>query len=57
MLLNGNLPTDELIGEAAEVAARSVDPPQDMHAGIAYRRGLIRTLVERGLRAAIARGR
>jgi aerobic carbon-monoxide dehydrogenase medium subunit len=56
-LLDGNVLTEELIGEAAEIAARSVDPPQDMHAGIAYRRGLIRTLVERGLRAAIARGK
>jgi carbon-monoxide dehydrogenase medium subunit len=51
-LLNGH-PIDEgLIGEAAATAAQTVDPPDDLHAGAAYRRGLVATLVERGLRAA-----
>jgi aerobic carbon-monoxide dehydrogenase medium subunit len=51
-MLNGR-PVDEvLIGEAAETAARTVDPPEDLHAPAAYRRALVATLVERGLRSA-----
>jgi CO/xanthine dehydrogenase FAD-binding subunit len=34
------------------MAAEEVDPPDDLHAGAAYRRGLVATLIERGLRAA-----
>jgi len=46
-----------LIREAAAAAAQAVDPPDDLHADAAYRRGLVATLVERGLRgAAQARG-
>ena len=51
-LLNGHQIDDGLIREAAAAAAQSVDPPEDLHAGAAYRRGLVATLVERGLRAA-----
>ncbi len=56
-LLNGH-PVDEgLIREAAATAAQAVNPPDDLHAGAAYRRGLVATLVERSLRAAVrARG-
>jgi aerobic carbon-monoxide dehydrogenase medium subunit len=56
-LLNGH-PVDEgLICEAAATAAQTIDPPEDLHAGAAYRRALVATLVERGLRAAAqARG-
>jgi carbon-monoxide dehydrogenase medium subunit len=56
-VLNGH-PIDEgLIRQAAATAAQAVDPPDDVHAGAAYRRGLVATLVERGLRAAApARG-
>ena len=51
-LLNGH-PVDEgLIRQAAATAAQAVDPPEDLHAGAAYRRGLVATLVERGLRGA-----
>jgi carbon-monoxide dehydrogenase medium subunit len=51
-VLNGR-PVDEvLIRDAAEVAARTVDPPEDLHAPAAYRRALIATLVQRGLRRA-----
>jgi carbon-monoxide dehydrogenase medium subunit len=57
IVLNGH-PLDEgLIRQAAATAAQAVDPPDDVHAGAAYRRGLVATLVERGLRAAApARG-
>jgi len=45
-----------LIREAAAAAAQAVDPPEDLHAGAAYRRALVATLVERGLRAASQNG-
>jgi CO/xanthine dehydrogenase FAD-binding subunit len=41
-----------LIREAAETSARTVDPPEDLHAPAAYRRALVATLIERGLRSA-----
>jgi carbon-monoxide dehydrogenase medium subunit len=51
-VLNGR-PVDEvLIREAVEIAARTVDPPEDLHAPAAYRRALVATLVQRGLRRA-----
>jgi aerobic carbon-monoxide dehydrogenase medium subunit len=55
-LLNGAAIGDELIREAAALAAQAVDPPEDLHADAAYRRALVATLVERALRAAQARG-
>jgi aerobic carbon-monoxide dehydrogenase medium subunit len=56
-VLNGHPIDDDLIRDAAATAARTVDPPVDIHAGAAYRRALVATLVERGLRAAAqARG-
>jgi carbon-monoxide dehydrogenase medium subunit len=56
-MLNGHPIDDELIRQAAATAAQTVDPPEDLHAGAAYRRALVATLVERGLRAAAqARG-
>ena len=54
-VLNGR-PVDEvLIREAAKTAARTVDPPEDLHAPAAYRRALVATLVKRGLRSATQR--
>jgi carbon-monoxide dehydrogenase medium subunit len=51
-LLNGRAVDEGLIREAAATAAQAVDPPDDLHADAGYRRGLVATLVERGLRAA-----
>jgi carbon-monoxide dehydrogenase medium subunit len=51
-ILNGEAIDEDLIREAAVIAARTVDPPEDIHAGAAYRRALVATLVERGLRGA-----
>ncbi len=51
-LLNGHPIDDSLIRQAAAMAAEEVDPRDDLHADVAYRRGLIATLIERGLRAA-----
>ena len=55
-LLSGHAIDDGLIREAAAAAAQAVDPPEDLHAGAAYRRALVATLVERGLRAASQNG-
>jgi carbon-monoxide dehydrogenase medium subunit len=45
-----------LIRQAAATAAEEVDPPDDLHADAAYRRGLVATLIERCLRAAAQQG-
>jgi carbon-monoxide dehydrogenase medium subunit len=55
-VLNGHPVGEGLIREAAAIAAQVVDPPDDLHAGAAYRRALVATLVERGLRAAAQAG-
>jgi carbon-monoxide dehydrogenase medium subunit len=55
-LLNGHVIDDGLIRQAAATAAEEVDPPDDLHADAAYRRGLVATLVERGLWAAAQQG-
>jgi carbon-monoxide dehydrogenase medium subunit len=55
-LLNGHRIDDGLIRQAAATAAEEIDPPDDLHADAAYRRGLVATLVERGLRAAAQQG-
>jgi aerobic carbon-monoxide dehydrogenase medium subunit len=55
-LLNGHAICDDLIQQAAATAPEEVDPPGDLHADAVYRRGLVATLVERGLRAAVQRG-
>jgi carbon-monoxide dehydrogenase medium subunit len=51
-LLNGHQVDDGVIREAAAAAGEAVDPPEDLHAGAAYRRALVATLVERALRGA-----
>jgi carbon-monoxide dehydrogenase medium subunit len=51
-LLNGDAIEEGLIRQAAATGAEEVDPPDDLHADAAYRRGLVATLIERGLRAA-----
>ena len=55
--LNGRVLDDDVIREAAAIAAQAIDPPEDLHASATYRRALVTTLVERGLRAAQGRGR
>jgi aerobic carbon-monoxide dehydrogenase medium subunit len=51
-LLNGHSIDEGLIRRATAAAGDDVDPPDDLHADAAYRRGLVDTLVERALRAA-----
>jgi carbon-monoxide dehydrogenase medium subunit len=55
-LLNGRFIDEGLIREAAETSARTVDPPEDLHASAPYRRALVATLIERGLRSAASPG-
>jgi carbon-monoxide dehydrogenase medium subunit len=51
-MLNGQAVDEGLIRQAAATAAQAVDPLEDFHTDTAYRRALVATLVERGLRAA-----
>lgn len=51
-VLNGQRPSAELIGQAADVARGAVDPPDDIHAEGAYRRELVGVLLERVLATA-----
>jgi aerobic carbon-monoxide dehydrogenase medium subunit len=55
--LNGRIVDDATIRAAAQAAASAVDPPEDLHASAAYRRGLVARLAERALRAAARAGR
>lgn len=47
--LNGRVVDERAILEAATAAAAEVDPPTDLHASAAYRRALVKTLLERVL--------
>jgi carbon-monoxide dehydrogenase medium subunit len=54
-MLNGRTVDEQTIEGAARAAADAVDPPQDLHADATYRRALVKTMVERALRAAAQR--
>ncbi|GIU93519.1 MAG: carbon monoxide dehydrogenase [Acidimicrobiia bacterium] len=56
-LLVGNEPSDELFAEAAEVAARTCQPTSDVRGPAEYKRAVVRTYTERGLRRALAEAR
>ncbi len=51
-VLNGKLVDAATIAAVAEAASAAVNPPDDIHAGGAYRRALLGTLVERALASA-----
>ena len=51
-LIDGSSLDDVAIAAAAAAAAEAVDPIEDFHAPSDYRRGLVKTLVERALRQA-----
>jgi carbon-monoxide dehydrogenase medium subunit len=55
-ILRGAAVEPKVIERAAAAAREAVDPPQDIHAGKAYRQALIGTLVERALRTAVGSG-
>jgi carbon-monoxide dehydrogenase medium subunit len=51
-LLCGHVPAAEVFAAAAAAAAATVDPMEDINNTAAYRRGLVRTLVQRALESA-----
>jgi carbon-monoxide dehydrogenase medium subunit len=53
-LLDGRVVDEAVIAAAEAAASAAVDPPDDIHAGAAYRRALTGTMVERALRQAAA---
>ena len=55
-LLDGRVVDDALIRRAAAIAADEVDPPDDLNGDTDYRRGLVDTLLQRALRAAVQNG-
>jgi carbon-monoxide dehydrogenase medium subunit len=50
--INGRTIDDATIAAAEAATAAAVDPPEDIHAGAAYRRALAGTMVERALQQA-----
>ena len=52
-LLQGKRPTQELMAEAALVAARDLDPPSDVQADAQYRRDVAEVFVRRALAACL----
>jgi len=50
--LNGRAVDAAAVAAAAEALSGALDPPEDLHAGAAYRRALAGTLVERALKRA-----
>jgi carbon-monoxide dehydrogenase medium subunit len=53
-MLVGAAPSDAAIAAAAEAAGAECDPQEDIHAPAEYRRDLVRAMVRRALRQAIA---
>jgi carbon-monoxide dehydrogenase medium subunit len=53
-VINGRPIDDATIAAAEAATAAAVDPPDDIHAGAAYRRALAGTMVERALKQAAA---
>jgi carbon-monoxide dehydrogenase medium subunit len=55
--LAGHEPTDELISEAARLAAQAADPKGDVRGSAEYKKDVVRVFVQRGLRTAIGRAK
>lgn len=53
-LLRGNEPTDDVIREAAALAAQAAEPQSDNRGTAEYKRNVVRVYCERGLRTAIS---
>jgi carbon-monoxide dehydrogenase medium subunit len=51
-VLRGQMPGEGVFSAAADAAASAVNPMEDIHNTVTYRRGLVRTLVQRALEAA-----
>jgi carbon-monoxide dehydrogenase medium subunit len=57
MALVGHEPTDQLIAEAARLAAEAAEPKDDIRGTAAYKKDVVRVYVQRGLKASLARAR
>jgi aerobic carbon-monoxide dehydrogenase medium subunit len=55
--LEGRQPTDELVAEAARLAAGAAEPHDDVRGSADYKRDVVRVFVQRGLRRALAQAR
>jgi carbon-monoxide dehydrogenase medium subunit len=55
--LTGHEPSDELIAEAARLAAQAAEPKEDQRGSAAYKKDVVRVFVQRGLKTALARAR
>ena len=53
--LRGQEPTDQVIADAARLAAEVAEPKDDVRGSAAYKKDMVRLFVQRGLRAAIKR--
>lgn len=47
--LDGHSPDAKTAANVAAIAADEIDPPDDVHAGVEYRRALVKTLLEQAL--------
>jgi carbon-monoxide dehydrogenase medium subunit len=55
--LDGREPTDEVIAEAARLAAQAAEPRDDVRGSAAYKRDVVRVFVQRGMKTALMRAR
>jgi carbon-monoxide dehydrogenase medium subunit len=55
--LQGQKVSDEVIAQAARLAASAAEPKDDIRGSAAYKKDVVRVFVQRGLRTAIARAR
>ena len=55
--LAGKEPSEDVIAEAARIAAEVAQPKDDVRGSAAYKKDVVRVFVQRGLRTAVARAR
>jgi len=55
--LAGQQPTDAVIAEAAKQAAAAAQPKADVRGSVDYKKDMVRVLVQRGLKTAVARAK
>jgi carbon-monoxide dehydrogenase medium subunit len=55
--LVGHEPTDEVIAEAARLAAAAAEPKDDIRGTAAYKKDVVRVYVQRGLKTALGRAK
>jgi len=52
--LAGQEPTDQVIAEAARLAAAAAEPKNDVRGSAEYKKDIVRVFVQRGLKKAVA---